>query len=229
MIQMINYSKKTIFVHIYKTAGTSIREKLSKIDGAKEPYVSKSILNRGLHKMSKKLKIYGFNFFSKIPSNQFQLWKHAGALEYKSFLGDKYFEFYSFAFVRNPYDWQVSIYEYIRKSRSHSLYQFCNNVSFKDYLFSQVEESMRPQKDFIYDATKEKIMVSFVGKFETLQKDWLTIAPKVGAKNTSLGHLNSSKRNDKLSTYYDNESIGIMKKRFFLDFKYFDYPIEPQF
>ena len=60
---MINYSKKSIFVHIYKTAGTSIREKLSKIEGAKEPYVSKGILNRIAYKLSKKLRIYGFNFF----------------------------------------------------------------------------------------------------------------------------------------------------------------------
>jgi len=226
---MINYSKKFIFVHIYKTAGTSIREKLSIIEGAKEPYVSKGIYNRLAYKVSKKLRIYGFNFFSNSAADQVQLWKHAGALEYKSLLGDKYFEFFSFAFVRNPYDWQVSIYEYIRKSTSHSLHEFCNAVTFKDYLYSQVAESIRPQTNFIFDIEKKEIMVSFVGKFETLEKDWLIIAPKIGSESLSLGHLNSSNRNNTLSTYYDKESIEIIKKRFFLDFKYFDYPIDPQF
>jgi hypothetical protein len=150
-----------------------------------------------------------------------QLYKHAGALEYKMFLGEKWNQFFSFSIVRNPFDWQVSIYEYIKQTPSQNLHKFCNAVSFLDYLRSQVSESMRSQTDFLYDELG-RCQVDKVINLESINMDLPTIFSQIKLRSKPIPRLNSSRR-EKLVDYYCDDAASIVRRRFEKDFLNFGY------
>jgi hypothetical protein len=209
---MISHGHKFVFVHIYKTAGTSIRSALS--DAADRLTLKQRVVNK-LCRFLHREEIF------KLPP---QLWKHAGALEYRSFLKEDWSQYFKFAVVRNPFDWQVSIYEYIRQTPSHHLHRFCNTVSFLAYLQSQVSEAMRPQTYFLYDENG-LCYVDMIIRFESLIEDFPKVLSQIGLGNKCLHHLNSSSKKQ-LSFYFCDEAVSIIKLRFKNDFSTFGYSLD---
>ena len=206
---MISNSPKFIFIHIYKTAGSSIRSSLS--PWAKQLSREKLLINLLASKALNRI----------IFKDEQILWKHAGASEYKQFLGKKYNDFFTFSFVRNPFDWQVSLYEYIRKSRGHHLHNFACQVNFKSYLKSFVSETIKTQSEFLTDHSG-KLIVNRIGKYENLNHDFSSITKELGLSVT-LPHLNRTIRS-KCKDYYDDESVDIVLRNFKKDFDLFNYP-----
>lgn len=206
---MISYREKFIFVHIYKTAGSSVRHAL-------QPAVNGMSMKKSRAKKIKR-KIFGRREY-KYPS--LDLWDHAGANEFKVYLGEEYDDFFSFAFVRNPFDWQVSLYEFIRKSSGHHLHKMAQKITFKDFLKSRVVETQRPQKDFICDMDGN-IIIDKIGRFETLRDDFGEICKRIGI-TTDLPHLNRSTRKS-IDEYYDAEARDIVLSNFEADFQMFGY------
>ena len=88
---IISHSKKFIFIHIYKVAGSSIR----------------SSLNRYAHLYTKKNRLLsGLKIYPKIFTSDFS--QHSSALQVQQYIPSSiYRQYYKFAFVRNPWDWQV--------------------------------------------------------------------------------------------------------------------------
>jgi chondroitin 4-sulfotransferase 11 len=81
---MISYSRRFLFVHINKTAGTSIEHALN---------------------------AYGRKKINDITSNvKFKHSQHFILNEYKEYLGVEYNKYYKFTVVRNPWDRVVSYY-----------------------------------------------------------------------------------------------------------------------
>ena len=107
---LISYTNNFIFFHVAKVAGLSIREALA-------PYVQ--LPKR--FKVSRPLKMIRGK-----PNPLYAIWEntllHATARDAKKELGEEtYNTFYKFAFVRNPWDWQVSMYHFILKESKHLL------------------------------------------------------------------------------------------------------------
>ena len=206
---MISRANRFVFVHIYKTAGTSIRSALC---DAGDKLSTKQLVANKLCRFLHRDELF------KLPP---QLWKHAGALEYRAFLKEEWCKYFKFSIVRNPFDWQVSIYEYIRQTPSHYLHEFCTTVSFLAYLQSQVSESMRPQTDFLYDE-EGYCHVDMIVRLESLDADFPNILSQIGLESKSLQHLNLSSKKQ-LDFYYCNEAVSIINLRFKKDFSSFGY------
>ncbi len=159
---IISYSKKFLFIHVYKVAGTSIRYALS-------PYGKPTIISRV------KRNIFGKPFLG----NDFA--HHVTSLEVRDKLGNREFnKLFKFAFVRNPWDWQVSLYHFTIQNIDHFQHNKVKKLkNFEEYINWRIQEAMCFQSSFTHDG-KGNQLVDFVGHIENIQTDFKQICDHVG-------------------------------------------------
>jgi len=152
-----------IFIHITKTAGIS---------------VSVSLLGESIGNMP--------------------------ALYYQALFGKEDFnKYFKFAFVRNPFTRLISAYDFLKDGGGGPL--DVDNIevvkpykSLEDFVMNYLTPStakanryFRPQHYFICDSD-DKIMTDYLGRFETLEKDYEYIRNKIGT-GEPLKKLNITK------------------------------------
>ncbi len=208
---LLSKKHKFIFVHIYKNAGTSITEALRPF--ALGPWQWKA------HKLIKKVGNHS-PIFEPHPFHG-----HIKASEILDSLGEKKFkEFFSFAIVRNPWDWQVSLYKYMLKSETHHQQELIKNLgNFEEYIKWRCENEVRYQKDFIYSKNNE-LLVNFVGRYESLDSDFDAICSRIGI-SASLPKLNVSNTKP-YQSYYTEKTKELVRQAFEPDIRIFNYEFE---
>ena len=81
-----------------------------------------------------------------------------------------YEEFFSFAFVRNPYSWLVSEFEVVRQNPDHRHYKYLKKMKdFSEYVEWEVRRGKRYQYPLVTDENGQ-VMVNFLGHFERLRE-----------------------------------------------------------
>ena len=220
---IISHSKQFIFIHIYKNAGTSITELLW-------PHAR---LRERMERNAKARRIIKFvNHIGEISGNKWldghgNKWlngvhKHATATEIRSYLGDKlFFSHFTFAFVRNPFDWQVSLYHYVKNSEWHPDFQVVRNLSFREFVLREIEKRAPTQSSFVTD--QGSIIVDFVGKVENIKNDLAAVCERIGLTTNSIPHLNRSVRESDYMNYYDEDLRTLLRSYYNEDFKNFGY------
>ncbi|MCW5515598.1 sulfotransferase family protein [Muriicola sp. Z0-33] len=207
---IISHGKKFIFIHNYKVAGTSMRQAL-------KSHNDQSFLKCSLDSKFKFL----LGSYPKIYSSQFD--GHSTALEIKNKIPAEVFDsYYKFGFVRNPWDWQVSLYTYMLKSPNHYQHELITSLgSFEKYLDWRIHNELRLQKRFFYDE-QNNCLVDFIGKMEQLNEDLDTIGRKLGI-TIDLPHLKKSRKNNSFSQHYTERTIDLVNEAFAEDIKTFGY------
>jgi len=215
---LVSHTHRFVFIHIYKTAGTSIAKALRPYNVS--PYKRRS---------AKILKRLGFPFPSQWDAGLSV--EHKTAIEARQQLGpDVYDDFFSFAFVRNPWDWQVSTYQHISRNPKHALHEDIYRLgSFESYVQwlcdpSVTQRDDRCQIDFLRDA-HGNLMVDFIGRFESLGPDFETVCQRIGI-NATLPKLNSAERRVDYRTWYDDRTIDLIGTKYAKDIGQFDYQFE---
>ncbi|NES19104.1 MAG: sulfotransferase family protein [Symploca sp. SIO3E6] len=217
---LISYTKKFIFFHVTKAAGTSIKKALEIY--AQEP--EKFKIKRPPKEVNGQ------------PNRFYELWQsslwHAKAIDVKKELTESvYNDFYKFAFVRNPWDWQISYYHFILKEPTHIRYQLVSSMSgFEEYL-EWVIKTKNPfpkgatklQKDIITDKNGD-IIVDFVGRYENLVQDFDRVSQVLDLQ-VSLPHLNNSGHKDYRS-YYNATTRQLVAENFRADIELFGYTFD---
>lgn len=213
---LLSYRKKFIFVHIFKTAGTSVMDVflpdsrfIDRLVYGKYSRFFFLVLNRVLNISDLGNKYYtGFH-------------KHATAQDIS--LGfDLYKDYYVFVFVRNPYDLMVSLYFYIRQSKSHKYNSVAISMSFPDFVEWYVNKSPYRQVDFVY--ANNVCLVNYIAKFENLSEELSYICDKLNISFSGLGHKNRSKdKSKKIMAYYDDSSLRLVNEYYSDDFEKFGY------
>lgn len=195
-----------LFVHIYKTGGNSIRKVL-------EPYDERYGL---FHRLKARLSPEPVLRSGRFP-------KHSFVSKAQSELGSKEFNrLFRFAFVRNPWDWQVSLYHYILKHPENPDYESVRGMnSFDDYVSWRVDGRIRLQSDFLNDESGKSI-VNFVGRFETLQDDFDQICQEIRIPLIRLPHLNKGTRRN-YRTMYTIETQALFAEAYRIDIERFNY------
>ena len=193
-----------IFVHIPKTAGTSLHSYFSELS---EAHASAPRLPE--------LRPYA----SEIK------YKHKTASELKAWIGeDLWNRAFKVAFVRNPWDLMVSSYTWwLQKAPSYP--HFSAQVaqvqalgSFKNFLASDfgshmINEVTGSMEDWFQDSGRD--IVDYVGKVETIDADLRAIRDVAGLADGGilLEQLNPTKR-EGYRSYYDDESRETIHRRF---------------
>ncbi len=107
---------------------------------------------------------------------------------------------FKFAFVRNPWSWQVSLYQYAVQKPSHPDHRrYVALGSFEAYLDWRAAEGGELQSDYLLD-DDDRLLVDFVGRFEALPRDFAIACAQVGIQ-ASLPHVNGSLHLDYRSYY----------------------------
>lgn len=200
---LISRKHKFIFIHLYKNAGSSITNALLPFAQDDDPADS-----------------------NLPPFNPQPYHIHISAADLAAHLGAEAFSrYFSFSIVRNPWDWQVSLYSFMRTYKAHRQHAMALKFqNFKEYLRWRCAEEVRLQKDFLVDE-QGKVLVDFVGRFERLDDDFREICKHIGI-TAALPHLNLSNTRP-YQTFYDEESIELVRTTFKADIDLFNYTFEP--
>lgn len=210
---LISYSHQFIFVHVYKVAGTSVRHSLSPYARDPERYLPSRLFKR-------------LSGHRVLPQRGLvALTTHSSARKIKQALPlDVFEQFYKFAFVRNPWDWQVSLYHFMLKERSHHQHDLMKlQQSFDQYIEWRVNEDRRLQKDFVVNENGE-LIVDFIGRYETLEQDFAAVCDQVGLKY-HLPHLNTSSHRD-YKALYTPKTSALVAEAFREDIEFFGYTFD---
>ena len=204
---MISKKGQFIFIHIYKNAGTSITNALMPFAANKWQRIASLLFRK-------------FNISTQIDPQPFH--GHITADELIKTIGREVFEsFFSFAIVRNPWDWQVSLYTFMLKNTTHHQHDLVKNfVSFDEYIRWRCAEDVRFQKDFIYSENGE-LLVDFVGRFERIDADFKSICSHIGI-SASLPKLNVS-CSKPYQEYYNKDTRDLVRRTFDSDITLFGY------
>ena len=198
-----------IFIHIYKNAGTSITQALL-------PFA----VNEWEQKAHIILKKIGISYFDQQPYDD-----HLTASELVSRIGKSFFDkYFSFAIVRNPWDWQVSLYTYMLKNTKHYQHELITGFNgFDEYIEWRCTQEVGYQRDFVYSEDGE-LLVDFVGRFEHLEDDFQHICSQIGI-STSLPKSNVSNTKP-YQDFYNEKTKELVKLTFEPDISTFNYEFD---
>jgi len=218
---IISHRLKYIFFHVPKTAGTSVAEVL--LSSAFMPDVVGKWEGMPKHKLKEK------------PLMDWNLKQHSNVQQtrqyFEEYTNKNFDEYFKFGFIRNPWDRQVSIYEYYMQNVLNQ-----RNPSYKNVELAQkyrnkpaskfLTEVVSPtQSDFICDEYDNNAM-NYIGKFESLKKDLgiilSNIVPGISKSYWKLEHTNKTVRNS-YKEYFDEESSLVIKKTHHKDIELGDY------
>ncbi len=204
---LISDSKKFIFVHISKTAGTSIR----------------SVLNQ--YAIEKPGKFYSFLRYFDLPRDyhHYRFRKH----DYLDVAERKlpehiYQDYLKIGFVRNPWDRLVSGY--------FGYFTLEPGENEKPPMtFMQFLNRQKHRKNYQLKCIVNKngnIDLDFMGRFENLAQDCQRLSEILGI-NIQLPHRNkSSNRHTDYRQYYDQESYDFVCENWSKDIELLGYKFE---
>lgn len=138
-------------------------------------------------------------------------------------------ECFKFAFVRNPWDYAVSWYEFHKEFfRTNARHITCS--SFGSWVLDGMETHWGTDwrtKDQPNDPLNIELFLHddlYVGKFETLQDDFNIVCDKIDVKRIELPFLNQKAERPDYRTYYNNDKIiELVRQRNKYVIERFDY------
>lgn len=204
---IISDQYKFIFVHIPKTAGSSLRSVLSLYANA----TPSSTLSRLLKHIN-------------LPKNyqQFRFNLHSTLLDVQLKMPAQTFEQYQkIAFVRNPWDRMVSSYAF-KVNGTDEKKRNCND-SFEIFINTETRNNKkRQQVDYLRDING-KLNCEFIGRYESLEQDYRTLEDFLGIKLPSLPVLNKSKGRGNYRSFYNEETKALIAQYYQEDINEFGY------
>ena len=225
-MSIVNDEHRFIFLHVAKTGGRSINVSLKERLGERGSFYTAQIDPR-VDVIGRKL-----------------------GVEARDLVGrDRWNDYFTFAFVRNPYDRAVSIYEHLRttfvsdqgkprrlqSAKAHLLEKILSHLdrefeslTFADFVTGVIRD--RVVENYHWDSqanavTDESgdVMFDFLGRFENLQQDFEKCCGRIGIPTYQLPHHNRARRKD-WKTYYTPALLEIVHQCYAEDFEILDYP-----
>ncbi len=134
--------------------------------------------------------------------------------------------FYSFGFIRNPWDWLVSMYFFIRNHRDHPESMICGHMTFKQFLRFFASKNIS-QSSFL--TANGVVAVSQIFRLEDLKTALREISAITGIASDNFTTENSTDH-QAYQTYYDDEDIEFVRSHFAADLALggYEFGVQPQ-
>ncbi|HGG60022.1 MAG TPA: sulfotransferase [Gammaproteobacteria bacterium] len=209
-----------LFVHIAKTGGTSVRAALNRLRWRDPYYPLMFICHRFSHLTKHRLG-------TKFP-------RHSKIIAAREMLPAELFErLFKFAFVRNPWDLQVSSFHHIRRERP----EFMNGIEdfneFMRWKFDperpyqyHIDTSLEWQTDYLVDLHGNKL-VDFIGRTERLQQDFDQVCERIGIPPIALpSKRKATDRRPDYREYYEDDTAELVAQHFARDIEMLGYTFD---
>ena len=190
---LVSHKHKFVFIHIPKTAGSSVTVSLKNLgqDDAKSSYQHITCQN-----------------LKKIFDNQRWTWSD-------------YFKFSfvrnPFARIVSEFHYVKDGHNKNRKKYKFDFKKFICKKYFETHVWHHHAD---PQLNFI--SLNKKIEVDFIGRVENLQQDLNIICDKIGIPRQELPHYNKTEHKH-YTEYYDDETRQLVAEKYAKDIEYFGY------
>lgn len=210
-----------LFVHIAKTGGTSMRAALKRLLWRDPLYYLQWPCHRLDH-------LSGHRIAAKLP-------RHCRAIAAQEMIPhDIYQQLFKFAFVRNPWDWQVSCYHHLLREKPSALHGIADFGAYLDMKLdparpyaNNLDTTRRPQIEHLTDLTGAMI-VDHVGRYESLQDDFDLICDRIGVARIALPHhRKSTTRKAGYRQYYNDRTAERIARVYQRDIEAFGYRFDP--
>ena len=180
-------------------------------------------------------KCAGVSLWKSFSSRNIEYFGHGGLHFRKPFsCHDSYKNYFSFSFVRNPWDRLVSTFFFLKSGGHHkndmsaySKYMKTHSESFKEFIIEKFNNEainqvihLKPQHHWI--CKNDQVCVDFLGKTESLQNNVNELCSALNIESIELRHLNQSTHKH-YAEYYDNETREIVAEKYARDIEYFGY------
>jgi len=208
---MISFRHKFIFIHIPKTAGTSIVKSLS--------LYSEDIIDSNGN-IKPNLELIRLAREKNIRINNY---KHFTYNQYKQLLGDKIKDFFVFSTIRTPYERIPSVY-YYSNITGVSLTGFIGAIQNGVHTIPSIGIKQNMIDTFIGDV--ENI---FLLRFENLNEGWKNLLDKLNLPYLSLDYLNVGRRIDYNNLYLDSRLLVVINKVFGEEIEKYGYEIKKEY
>lgn len=236
---IVSHKHKFIFIHVPKVAGNSIAHALLPCLGSSDLNTCPIYLASQEYRAKREAVLRRNEALCKKP-----LKPHMGIQAVCHLMDVKEFEAYwKFGFVRNPWDREVSLYyfyvqkvcmECLDKKEGGSVEGFHEwllddsidlNPELPAIKPTSLYNKRLPQYIHLYSEADE-LMVDFVGRYESLSRDFDTLTRKLGLGGLQLPRINVSLHRKDYREYYDDETRALVGSWFQRDIDLFNYGFE---
>lgn len=208
---VISDSKSFIFVHVQKTAGSSIRRLL-------QPYAVEGPRTR-LNRLASRLGLvrdyrnFYFGHHDRLRAAQAVM------------PAERFEEMFKFGFVRNPWDRLVSWYAFLRQRPHHRRHKRVMALgSFDAYVEYEIRRDKISQFRMLRNEAGE-IGVDFVGKFENLEADFNEVRRRLGVEGELPVH--NVTKHAPYQDCYTPQLAGRVREHWGDEIEAFGYEFEP--
>lgn len=206
---MISESKRFVFVHIPRTAGTSVETALA-------PYARTPI---------------GFT----AHDNTILPHKHATAATLRALVGPTFWQqAFTFSIVRDPWARMHSDYHFFREvgprllptfsELERWLFDHAMSADFPTWLHRSADRLDIAQCSYLHDPTGAPL-VDYIARFETIERDFAHICATLGVDHR-LPHVNRTRHGDHRAAYTP-QAIDLVARYAAADIHHFGYGFDP--
>lgn len=215
---IVNNSRKFIFVHVPKAAGTSVTRELSRFTTFRD------------------LEIGGSRYGEKMQdmyAARFDLRKHSPARIIAAKAGEAAWrDFFVFAFVRNPHARAYSLYRFLNRWRDGPHHARVAALTFDQFVTSDLVtkgliEIARPQCQWVTDAEGRLLKgIDFIGRVERFEQDFSFVLSTITRKPTpyrTKERSNASADPDEWRSVLSPDARDAINEVYAEDFELFEF------